>query len=177
MDENKNLEGKVELLRAVMKMSVAINEYDLLEGDKKYFKFGFKKKAIQWLTTFQYFTQKLMKSLVDIDDNLLQNVYQSFEDNGIKITSASPSKESRNILVMFYIKLYSSINDLEEIEDRAKLFPAPIIYKFAKDVVESIEKQYPDIKNLNDLSGISITELIRHYDELGKKILHSGEIK
>jgi hypothetical protein len=114
-----------------------------------------------------------MRSLVDIDSSLLENVYNAFEDNGIMITAKN---QNRVALVMFYVKLKSAMQDLEEIEDRTQIFPAPILYKFTSDVLTQIDKQYPDIKEMTDEQGMSINKLIQHYNDAGKKILHYGEI-
>ena len=172
-EQQQQIAGKIELLRSVMKMSVAINDYDTLEYEKQYFKYDFKRKAKMWMAGFQVFTGNLMRSLVYIDSSLLENVYNAFEDNGIMITAKN---QNRVALVMFYVKLKSAMQDLEEIEDRTQIFPAPILYKFTSDVLTQIDKQYPDIKEMTDEQGMSINKLIEHYNDAGKKILHYGEI-
>lgn len=175
MDEQittQEVQGRVELLRAVMKLSVAMNDLDTIEFEKKYFKYQFKVKAKKWTLALQVFTEKLMKSLVEIDSNLLYNVYNAFEDNGIRI---SDKKQERIHLVMFYVKIKSAFADLEEIENRLIVFPAEILYKFTKDLITEMEKQFFFLKNLEDETGKNIKDLIKHYNEAGRKILHHGE--
>lgn len=123
-------------------------------------------KVKMWMAGFQVFTGNLMRSLVDIDSSLLEKLYNSFEDNGIMITAKN---QNRVALVMFYVKLKSAMQDLEEIEDRTQIFPAPILYKFTSDVLTQMDKQYPDIKNMTDEGGMSINKLIEHYNDAGKK--------
>lgn len=168
------VQGRVELLRAVMKQSVAMNDLDTIEFEKKYFKYKFKVKAKEWSHIFNVFTKKLMSSLVEIDSSLLDNVYKAFDDSGIKITD---KKEERVSLVMLYVKLKSSMLDLEEIENKHLIFPSVILYKFTGDLIVQMEKQFPQLKELHDESGQSIQYLIDYYNEAGRKILHHGEDK
>lgn len=168
------VQGRVELLRAVMKLSVAMNDLDTIEFQKKYFKYKFKVKAKEWSHIFNVFTQKLMASLVEIDSSLLENVYNSFEDNGIFI---SDKNQERVSLVMFYVKLKSAMLDLNEIENKHIIFPAVILHKFTGDLIIQMDKQFPQLRDLQDEGGQSINYLIEHYNEAGRKILHHGEDK
>lgn len=168
------VQGRVELLRAVMKLSVAMNDLDTIEFQKKYFKYKFKVKAKEWMHVFNMFTGRLMNSLVEIDSSLLENVYHAFEDNGIFI---SDKNQERVSLVMFYVKLKSAMLDLDEIEDKHIIFPSVILHKFTGDLIIQMDKQFPQLKDLQDEGGQSINYLIEHYNEAGRKILHHGEDK
>jgi len=71
MEENNDTKelriDTICLLRAVMKISSALNDIDTIALNKKYYKYKFKKLSSQWVDLIMTHTSELMKSLADDD--------------------------------------------------------------------------------------------------------------
>ena len=175
MSEEKELEiDTVNLLRAVMKISSALNNLDELVYNKKYIKYGVKKAVDDWSNMISKHTNDLMKSLVEEDNVLLDDIYASFDamDTSVQSDDINPSKRH---LILFYVKLSGAINDIESMQNNRNSIYPTIIFFFTKNVIDQIDKQYTFLKELSDSDGKTINDLIGFIDETGTKIMHYGE--
>jgi hypothetical protein len=161
----------VSLLRAVMKISSALNNLDALNHDKKYIKFELKLVVTDWYNAVSLTTDTLMKSLVAENDGLFMEIYNSLDELDERIDMKNKKKRE---LIIFYIKLKSSMNDLNKILKSSWM--DHIIRMHTKIVVQTIEEMYSLIVNISDANGVSIDDFVRFYDETGDKIMHTGDI-
>lgn len=161
----------VSLLRAVMKISSALNNLDTLQHDKKYIKFELKKEIKDWQVAVQGTTDTLMKSLVQENDGLFMEIYNSLDELDDRISMDNNQKRE---LIIFYIKLKSAMNDLSKIDNPSWM--DHIIRHYTKAVVERIESMYAPIINVVDSVGTTIMDFVKFYDETGDRIMHTGEI-
>lgn len=161
----------VSLLRAVMKISSALNNLDTLNHDKKYIKFELKLAVNDWYNAVSITTDTLMKSLVAENDGLFMEIYNSLDELDGRIEMKNAKKRE---LIIFYIKLKSSMNDLNQIVNSNWM--DYIIRMHTKIVVKKIEDMYSLIINISDANGVSIDDFVKFYDETGDKIMHTGDI-
>jgi hypothetical protein len=172
-EESKEFNADVvSLLRAVMKISSALNNLDSLQHDKKYIKFDLKKEINDWHIAVQGTTDTLMKSLVQENDGLFMEIYNSLDELDSRIHM---SNEKKRELIIFYIKLKSALNDLSKME--SKNWMDHIIRHYTKVVVSRIELMYKPIINIVDNDGVSVLDFVKFYDETGDKIMHTGDIE
>jgi hypothetical protein len=162
----------VKLLRAVVKISSALNEYDSLMYESKYFKQRFKIEASKWAMLMQLHTDDLMKSLANEDDKLLVEVYSQIENSTKEINAGTDDK---TYLVVFYAKLCSALNDIEQMGEYKNTFYPLFIKKYTQDVVTQITKQYRAIIDIKDKDGNGSDYIIKYLDELGSKIMYYGK--
>jgi hypothetical protein len=111
MSEEKELQIEtVNLLRAVMKLSSALNNLDALSTPKnKYLKYNFKRKSKDWSTVIEKQTAALMVELFKEDEKLLMEIYDAFDKCD---TVCISDDEDRHNLVIFYTKLKSAMMQL-----------------------------------------------------------------
>jgi hypothetical protein len=173
MDKKLN-QDTVKLLRAVMKISSSFNEYDALSFDSKYFKYKFKTEAVKWLKSMQKHTDDLMKSLMEEDDKLLLEVYSIIDDSTQSIDAGT---EDRTVLVVFYAKLKSAMNDINQMEENRFTFYPMYIHVYTNKLISQIEKQYKSILEMKDDVGNDCTYVIDYLDKLGEKVMHLGDEK
>ena len=162
----------INLLRAVMKISSALNNLDWLIYDKKYIKFELKSEINEWVTVISSTTATLMKSLVSENDDLFMEIYNSLDDLDDRIKMKN---EQKRHLIIFYVKLKSSMNDLDKISNPSWM--DLVIKHYTKIVVERIQSMYRPIIEISDTNGVSVFDFIKFYDDAGNKIMHTGEIK
>lgn len=167
MKENKSTPDTVDLLRAVMKISSALNDLDEIAYRKKYYKFRFKQYADKWSVLMEMHTKELMKSMIEEDHNLLQEIYDSIEEGSMGITAG----ENKTSLILFYAKIKSAINDINKMNDNRKSFYPVFIELHTKVVIEHLEKQYSAIFNMKDVDGKGVDEIIEFFDKLGETIM------
>jgi hypothetical protein len=167
-ENKKPSEDLLRLLRALFKMSVAINDADGIIDEKKYYKFMFKKELDNWMIIFPTFSHAITKKMYEVDKELFSLLFDAFLKNGISISS---DNTKRIDLINFYIKMKSAINDLQSIEKPSDTYPSGIMLKFSSDLINQLEKQYPDVKLLKDANGIGIQYLIDYFDDYGKSIV------
>lgn len=168
MTENKEVKpDTVELLRAVMKVSSALNDLDEIAYRKKYYKFRFKQYAAKWSVFMEMHTKELMKSLLEEDHSLLQEIYNSIEESSMGI-NAGVDKTS---LILFYAKVKSAINDIDKMTDNKNSFYPVFIKTHTEVVIDHLEKQYNDIFNMKDVDGKGVDEVIEFFDKLGETIM------
>ena len=174
MSEDKGLQIEtVNLLRAVMKLSSALNNLDALSTVKnKYLKYNFKRKAKDWSTVIEKQTAALMIELFKEDETLLMEIYDAFERCD---TVCVCDDYDRHNLVIFYAKLKSAMWDIEQMKEYKNTMYPYIISFFTNDLLAQIEKQYADIPSLRDADGKHIDEVIVYYNEVGEKIMHYGD--
>jgi hypothetical protein len=168
MIEDKEVKpDTVELLRSVMKVSSALNDLDEIAYRKKYYKFRFKQYAAKWSVFMEMHTKELMKSLLEEDHSLLQEIYNSIEESSMGI-SAGVDKTS---LILFYAKVKSAINDINKMTDNRNSFYPIFIETHTQVVIDHLEKQYGDIITMKDVDGKGVDEIIEFFDKLGETIM------
>jgi hypothetical protein len=171
-EETKEFNADViSLLRAVMKISSALNNLDALNHDKKYIKFELKLVVNDWYNAISLTTHTLMKSLAADNEVLFLEIYNSLDELDNRIEMDNQKKRE---LIIFYIKLKSSMNDLNKVVNSNWM--DYIIRMHTSIVVNKIEDMYKPIINITDANGVSIDDFVRFYDETGDKIMHTGEI-
>jgi hypothetical protein len=168
MSEEKQIKlDTIHLLRAVMKVSSALNDLDEVVYRKKYYKFRFKQYAAKWAVLMEMHTKELMKSLLEEDHALLQEIYNSIEDGSTGINAG----EDKTSLILFYAKLKSAINDINKMDEHKGTFYPVFIDLHTKVVIEHMEKQYGDIINMKDVDDKGVEEIIKFFDSLGETIM------
>lgn len=168
MIEDKEVKpDTVELLRSVMKVSSALNDLDEIAYRKKYYKFRFKQYAAKWAVFMEMHTKELMKSLLEEDHSLLQEIYNSIEESSMGITAG----EDKTSLILFYAKVKSAINDINKMTDNRNSFYPIFIETHTQVVIDHIEKQYGDIITMKDVDGKGVDEIIEFFDKLGETIM------
>jgi hypothetical protein len=171
-EESKELNADViSLLRAVMKISSALNNLDVLQYDKKYIKFDLKKEINDWTVAISGTTETLMKSLVSENDGLFMEIYNSLDELDSRIQMENAHKKE---LIIFYVKLKSSMNDLNKISKASWM--DQIIKHYTGIVVSRIESMYKPIIDICDVDGTSVLDFVKFYDQTGDRIMHTGEI-
>jgi hypothetical protein len=170
MSEEKELQrDTVKLLRAVMKISSALNDYDTIVYEKRYFKYNFKRVSTTWAKAMFIHTAFLMKELAKEDEKLLAEVYMSLDESSKGITAGD---DSRTALVLMYAKLNSVLVDIDSMEDSRNTFYPMFLYEHTKRVIDEVMKQYSKLIEIVDKEGNDINHLINFYNELGVKLMH-----
>lgn len=157
----------VYLLRAVMKISIALTILDSIIDMKKYYKYGFKREARRWSSVIEIHIQELMNTLANEDSKLLMEIYVIIEDSLNKVQLSTPEQTS---MFCYYVMLKSSLNDLSKMDDKALVY-ARVIDIVTKKVVNQIGKQYLSIIETKDSEGRDYTYLVDFLDELGEKVM------
>lgn len=157
----------VHMLRSVMKISSALIDLDDIIDDGKYYKFRFKKEAEKWAKFMELHTAQLMSSLVEEDSNLLMEIYNSINDSTSKIQI---SKEKTPV-VIFYCKLRSAMNDIDNMKENRDSFYPRFIEIYTKSVIKEMDKQFHSILNTRDSEDRKIDFIINFFDEFGKSVM------
>ena len=165
--DNQTKPDTVELLRAVMKVSSALNDLDEIAYRKKYYKFRFKQYAAKWAVFMEMHTKELMKSLLEEDHTLLQEIYNSIEESSMGITAG----EHKTSLILFYAKVKSAINDIHKMTENRNTFYPMFIETHTQVVIDHLEKQYGEIFKMKDVDGKGVDEIIQFFDNLGETIM------
>jgi hypothetical protein len=162
------------LLRAVMKISSALNNLDNL-SESKYNKFKFKTEARKWDGIISFQLSSIMKSMVEENDVLMVDVLCKINetDGNIKYENNSEKNEDKKNLILFYSKIRSALNDISEINELNKVsyYPSIIVYACIP-LLKIIEKQHNFILSKDKL-GIEIKDIVDFYDKDGKSIMYS----
>lgn len=159
----------VKMIRCVLKVSSAFNDMDEIISDKTYFKFDFKRRSRDWLMIMESHTKQIMDGLAEENTDLLSDLYTAFEKS---LETISIPNQKREPLLRYYIKLRSCLNDIESMEE-AKDRVSPLIIKIMTlPVLNTIEKQYPDILTLVDKNGKTTIELIDFLDNFGQSVAY-----
>jgi hypothetical protein len=160
----------VSLLRAVMKISSALNNLDNL-SESKYNKFKFKVESLKWDGIMAFQLSTIMKSMVEENDKLMVDVLTKINetDDNIKYDYYSDKKN----LILFYSKVKSALNDISDIKELNKVsyYPSIIVYATIP-LLKIIEKQHNFILSKDKL-GIEIKDIVDFYDKEGKSIMYS----
>lgn len=168
MEKKELNEDTVKLLRAVMKISSAFNEYDSMSFESKYFKHKFKTECVKWSESMNKHMNGLMNSLMEEDDKLLMEVYSRIDNSTEEIDAGSPDKTA---LVIFYCKIKSALNDIESMADNKNTFYPMFIERYTSKVVKQIEKQYKPILDVKDSQDNGCEYVIDFLDNLGEAIM------
>jgi hypothetical protein len=170
MSEEKELQrDTVRLLRAVMKISSALNDYDTIVYEKRYFKYNFKRVSTTWAKAMFIHTAFLMKELAKEDEKLLAEVYTSLDEASKGITAGD---ESRTALILMYAKLKSALADIDSMEDSRNTFYPMFLHEHTQRVINQANKQYLKLIEIVDKDGNDINHLINFYNDLGVKLMH-----
>lgn len=164
----------VSLLRAVMKISSALNNLDNL-STSKYNKFKFKVESLKWDGIMAFQLSAIMKSMVEENDKLMVDVLTKINetDDNIKYDNYSEKNSDKKNLILFYSKVRSALNDISDIKELNKVSYYPSIIVYASiPLLKVIEKQHNFILS-KDKVGIEITEIVEFYDKEGKSIMYS----
>lgn len=157
-------EDYLPIVRSMIKMSAALNYHDELESTK-YNKFKLKKSLKNWSETFSVLSSGMMKAFVEDGEAAFQDAYEQF----VNFKSDVKLKDDEvTCLVLFYCKLKSAVNDLEETDIHVGGMLKFALEKTTNDVLSNIEKQYAEILKVKDSDGNGISAIISDYDELGK---------
>lgn len=164
----------VSLLRAVMKISSALNNLDNL-SESKYNKFKFKVESLKWDGIMAFQLSTIMKSMVEENDKLMVDVLTKINetDDNIKYDYYSEKNSDKKNLILFYSKVKSALNDISDIKELNKVsyYPSIIVYATIP-LLEIIEKQHNFILSKDKL-GIEIKDIVDFYDKEGKSIMYS----
>lgn len=175
MDAQKELEkDTVTLLRAVIKISSSLNDFDSIVFDSKYYKYKFKVESSKWCRLMLMHTDALMKSLIEEDDKLLVEVYSQIDSSTKNINAGTDEKTS---LIVFYSKLKSALWDIEQMEENRNTFYPEFIYHNTKKLVTQIEKQFKSIIDIKDSKGNNTDYIVNYLNELGSAIMYYGKEK
>lgn len=167
--ETPSMLDTVKMIRCVLKVSSAFNDMDEIVSDKTYFKFDFKRRSRDWLMIMESHTKQIMDGLAEENTDLLSDLYTAFEKS---LETISIPNQKREPLLRYYIKLRSCLNDIESMEE-AKDRVSPLIIKIMTlPVLNTIEKQYPDILTLVDKNGKTTIELIDFLDNFGQSVAY-----
>lgn len=168
--EEKELnKDTVRLLRAVMKISSALNDYDTIVYEKKYFKYNFKRVSTTWAKATVIHTAFLMKELAKEDEKLLAEVYTSLDEASKGITAGD---DSRTALILMYAKLISAMEDIDSMENSRNTFYPMFLYEHSKRATDESMKQYGKLIEIKDKDGNDVRHLIDFYNDLGVKLMH-----
>lgn len=162
------------LLRAVMKISSALNNLDNL-STSNYNKFKFKVESLKWDGIMAFQLSAIMKSMVEENDKLMIDVLSKINDTdeNIKYDNDTLKNLDKKNLLLLYSKVKSALNDISEIKELNKVSYYPSIIVYASiPFLRTIEKQHNFIISKDKL-GIEIKDIISFYDEEGKKIMYS----
>lgn len=169
-EEEKELnKDTVRLLRAVMKISSALNDYDTIVYEKRYFKYNFKRVSTTWAKATVIHTAFLMKELAKEDEKLLAEVYTSLDEASKGITAGD---DSRTALILMYAKLISAMEDIDSMEDSRNTFYPMFLYEHSRLATREAMKQYGKLIEIKDKDGNDIRHLINFYNDLGVKLMH-----
>lgn len=157
----------VHLLRAVMKISIALTMLDSIIDMEKYYKYGFKRESRRWSSVIETHIKELMNTLANEDSKLLMEIYIIIEDSLDKVQLSSPEQTS---LFCYYVMLKSAINDIDKMEDKSMVY-AKVIYIVTKKVLNQMGKQYLSIINTKDSDGKDFMHLVDFLDDLGEKVM------
>jgi hypothetical protein len=164
----------VSLLRAVMKISSALNNLDNL-SESKYNKFKFKVESLKWDGIMAFQLSTIMKSMVEENDKLMVDVLTKINetDDNIKYDYYSEKNSDKKNLILFYSKVKSALNDISDIKELNKVsyYPSIIVYATIP-LLKIIEKQHNFILSKDKL-GIEIKDIVDFYDKEGKSIMYS----
>jgi len=137
--DNKELDkDTVRLLRAVMKISSALNDYDTIVYEKRYFKYNFKRVSTTWAKATVIHTAFLMKELAKEDEKLLAEVYTSLDEASRGITAGD---DSRTALILMYAKLFSAMEDIDSMEESRDTFYPMFLYEHSKRATQEMRKE------------------------------------
>jgi hypothetical protein len=161
MEDKKDF---LPIVRSVIKMSSALSDSDVV-ADSKYMKFKFKVLFKKWNEVYEVISKPFMGQFMDCSEEALQEAYNGFIEysSGINL-----GDESRTSLVLFYCKMKSAMNDIENFPFEDGGFMVFALKKHTGNMIEALEKQYGDIFNIKDVDGNSIDAIVKSYDELGK---------
>ena len=165
----------VSLLRAVMKISSALNNLDYL-SETKYNKYKFKVESMKWDGIMSFQLRAIMKSMIEENDKLMVDVLEKINetDGNIKSTDQSQKNAAKKDLILLYSKIKSAVNDIADIKELNKISYYPSIIVCATiPFIESIERQHGFILS-KDKAGIDVNEVIEFYDKEGKNIMYSS---
>lgn len=157
-------EDYLPIVRAVLKMSSALNEYDELENTK-YHRFRLKGSLKKWSDTFTALSEDMVEAFVSESEGAYLDAYEQF--NHFKDDLSIKNKDV-TCLIILYCKLKSSINDLNNAPLGVGGILGLALHKTAYKVVEDIEKQYSQILRITDSEGQTIEVITNDYDELGE---------
>ena len=170
MDKQQTERDTINLVRATIKVSSALNNLKELVFFKKYIRFGLKKETDAWRLMVSTHMQPLMDGIIDQEDKLIASIYSSFDSVDDSILTDEENLDKRQ-LILFYAKLISAINDLSYMSSSdLNIYPI-IINDFTAKVIKQIDKQYPFVKNIKDENESTINDLIAYIDKCGFNIL------
>lgn len=157
----------VHLLRGVMKISSALVDLDEIIDNGKYYRFRFKKEVERWAKFMELHTAQLMSSLVEEDSTLLMDIYNALDGSTSKV-QISPEKTP---LVIFYCKIKSAMNDINEMKDNRNTFYPRFIEIYTNAVINQMEKQFNAILTTKDAEDRGLDFIINFFDDFGKNIM------
>lgn len=157
----------VYLLRGVMKISSALVDLDDIMDNGKYYRFRFKKEVEKWAKFMELHTAQLMSSLVEEDSTLLMDIYKALDESTNKV-QISPDKTP---LVIFYCKIKSAMNDINEMKENRNTFYPRFIEIYTSAVIKQMDKQFNAILNTKDAEDRGLDFIINFFDEFGKNIM------
>jgi glutamate-1-semialdehyde aminotransferase len=169
MEENKKEDVQydtVKLLRAVMKVSSALNDLDDLIYQGDYYKYRFKNESNKWMVLMEYHTKALMNSLVEEDHTLLQEIYNSLEESSKGINAGKKTS-----LILFYAKLKSCLNDLDKMDENKDSFYPRFIRIHTEKLVNIMEKQHYSIIHTIDADGKDVDYVVKFFDDFTESIM------
>lgn len=163
------------LLRAAMKISSALNNLDEL-SDSNYNRFQFKKESIKWDYIISITLSNIMNSMAQENETLLIDVLEKISntDDNIKLINHNEKGRNKKHLILFYSKIKSAINDIDEIQklNESSFYPS-VIKSCTQKLVSVIEGQHSFIMNESSV-GIDIKSIVSFYDNEGKSIMYSS---
>jgi len=139
-DLTKGQNDYVNLLRAVMILSSALSNLDSVVHDNKYIKFNLKNAVADWQNIINITTPEIMKAITEEDERLVVDIIEnldSFDD------SIQCKREEKKNLILFYVKLESSIKHLKLVHEVNVISEA--LKYYSCEVSKIIKSQYGSI--------------------------------
>jgi hypothetical protein len=167
-------EKSVDMLpavRAMVKMTSALNEFDLVE-ESKYNKFMMKKVMKSWYKYHDSVSTPMMKYFMSDHEGALQSSFNIFDEYS---SETFIGDEDKTALVLLYSKLKSAVNDLQEMDFHSKGLMLFAMQKETEKLVTQIEKQYNAILTRVDSEGNDLSVIVDGLDSLGKSMFVNSE--
>lgn len=175
MEDAQRQFDTVTLIRVSVKIYSALNNLKELNHFKKYIKFNLKKEAKSWKWIIDNHLPELMDKLSGENDQMLLDIYKSFDSIDDSIMPEEQLKLDKRQLLIFYAKLKSVLIDFSLMSNVDMNVYLSVINQSTLNLATQIENQYPFIKEIED-DGDTIDDLIKYINKYGLSIISYEKI-
>jgi len=172
--KNKEIspEESIAFVRVAIKCADALVDFDVIEDlvkDKKakYMKHNLKKYFHQSGYTIELFSSKFLENFVKTDENVQMQLQQMFREFSLKIKFLN---EEMTALVLYYAKLQSIINDVEELNYSDPY--TKYLVDTCREFIDSLKIKYKTVLQKTDEEGHGVQDIINGLNKLGKTIMY-----